>query len=135
MKRLLCQVVTTVLLEIELVLGGIWDVFQVPQVRGVVCRLGYLSYFLIILGIWKLLGDIALAIPRSPRLKEWTYAGIFFNFTSAIASHLAAGLIDVGALLYLIAMIGIMAASWALRPPPANTSWSADQPSREAQFG
>ena len=32
--------VTTALLVFELVLGGVWDVLQVPQVRGVIDRLG-----------------------------------------------------------------------------------------------
>ncbi len=72
---------------------------------------------LLILGVWKLLGAIALVVPRFPRLKEWTYAGVVFNFTGAIASHLAAGLIDVGALIYLTGMLGVASASWALRPP------------------
>lgn len=108
---------TTALLEVELVLGGLWDVFRVHHVRDVVDRLGYPGYFLLILGVWKLLGAVALIVPRFPRLKEWTYAGVVFNFTGAIASHLAAGLIDVGALVYLTVMLGVTAASWALRPP------------------
>ena len=72
-------------------LESIWDVLRVPHVREVIHQLGYPSYFLIILGIWKLLGAVALAIPRFPRLKEWTYAGVIFNFTGAIASHCIAG--------------------------------------------
>lgn len=113
---------TTVLLEIELILGGMWDVFRVHQVRDVVDRLGYPVYFLLILGTWKLLGAVALVIPRFPRLKEWTYAGVVFNFTGAIASHFAAGLIDVGALIYLTVMLVVTAASWTLRPPSRRTS-------------
>ena len=69
-----------------------------------------------ILGVWKLLGGVALVIPRFPRLKEWAYAGVAFNFTGAIASHLASGLIEVGALVYLSVMMGVAVASWALRP-------------------
>ena len=108
---------TTALLEFEMVLGGVWDVLRVTHVRAVVGQLGYPAYFLTILGIWKLLGAVALVILRFPRLKEWAYAGAVFNFTCAIASHLAARLIEVGALVYLTAMLGITAASWALRPP------------------
>jgi uncharacterized membrane protein YphA (DoxX/SURF4 family) len=107
----------TALLEIELVLGGVWDVFRVHQVRDVVDRFGYPTYFLLILGVWKLLGAIVLVVPRFPRLKEWTYAGAVFNFTGAIASHLAAGQIDVGPLVYLTVMLGVASACWALRPP------------------
>lgn len=109
--------VATALLEFELVLGGIWDVLQLPQARGVVVRLGYPGYFLVILGTWKLLGAVALAVPRFPRLKEWAYAGVVFDFTGAIASQLASRQIDVGPLIYLIAMLGVTAASWSLRPP------------------
>lgn len=124
-RRTIAYWIATALLEFEFVLGGIWDVLRVQHVRDAVDRLGYPEYFLTLLGIWKLLGAIALIIPRFPRLKEWTYAGAIFNFTSAIASHLASGFIDVGALIYLVVMTGITFASWALRPPsrryfPAN---------------
>jgi hypothetical protein len=50
--------VTTALLALELVLGGVWDVLRVPQVRVMIERLGYPAYFLVILGVWKLLGAV-----------------------------------------------------------------------------
>jgi uncharacterized membrane protein YphA (DoxX/SURF4 family) len=109
--------VTTALVVFELALGGAWDVLRVPQVRGLIERLGYPQYFLVILGTWKLLGAVALVIPRFPRLKEWAYAGVIFDLTGAIASLLFAGLIDVGTLAYPILMTGVAVASWALRPP------------------
>ena len=109
--------VTTALVVFELALGGVWDVLRVPQVRGLIERLGYPSYFLIILGIWKLLGAIALVIPKFPRLKEWAYAGVIFDLTGAVASLFSAGLIGLGTMAYPIFMIGVAVASWALRPP------------------
>ena len=115
--RLIAYWVTTALVVFELVLGGVWDILRVPQVRGLIERLGYPQYFLVILGIWKLLGAVALVIPRFPRLKEWAYAGVLFDLTGAIASLLAAGLMDAGTIAYPIVMTGIAAASWALRPP------------------
>ena len=108
--------ITTALLVVELVLGGVWDVLRVPQVRGLIERLGYPPYFLVILGIWKLLGAVALVIPRFPRLKEWAYAGVVFDLTGAVASLLASGLMDAGAMAYPIIMTGVALASWALRP-------------------
>ena len=108
--------VTTALVVFELALGGVWDILRVPQVRGLIERLGYPSYFLIILGIWKLLGAVALVIPRFPRLKEWAYAGVLFDLTGAIVSLLASGLIDAGTMAYPIVMTGVAVASWALRP-------------------
>ena len=110
--------VTTALVVFELALGGVWDILRVPQVRGLIeQRLGYPLYFLTILGIWKLLGSIALVIPRFPRLKEWAYAGVFFDLTGAVSSQLASGLIDAGTMAYPIVMTGVAVASWALRPP------------------
>jgi uncharacterized membrane protein YphA (DoxX/SURF4 family) len=109
--------VTTALVVFELALGGVWDILRVPQVRGLIERLGYPSYFLVILGIWKLLGAVALVIPRFPRLKEWAYAGVLFDLTGAVASLLASRLSDAGTLAYPILMTGVAVASWALRPP------------------
>lgn len=116
-RRTIAYWVTTALVVFELVLGGVWDILRVPQVRGVIERLGYPSYFLVILGTWKLLGAVALVIPRFPRLKEWAYAGVFFDLTGAVASLLASGLIDAGTIAYPIAMTGVAVMSWALRPP------------------
>ena len=113
--------VTTALLALELGLGGIWDVFRVPQVRGIIDRLGYPGYFLVILGVWKLLGAVAVIIPRYPRLKEWAYAGIVFNLTGALASNVVSGVTDTGTLVYLVLMMGVTAASWALRPASRRT--------------
>ena len=109
--------VATALIVFELAMGGAWDVLRVPQVRGLIEHLGYPPYFLVILGTWKLLGAVALVIPRFPRLKEWAYAGVFFDLTGAVASLFASGLINVGAMAYPILMIGVAVASWALRPP------------------
>ena len=109
--------VTTALVVFELALGGVWDILRVPQVRDLIERLGYPQYLLVILGIWKLLGAVALVIPRFPRLKEWAYAGVVFDLTGAVASLLASGLVDAGTLAYPITMTGVAVTSWALRPP------------------
>jgi hypothetical protein len=59
-----------------------------PGVEGIQ-HLGYPVYFLTILGIWKILGVVALLIPKYPLLKEWAYAGFFFIMSGAIVSHIA----------------------------------------------
>lgn len=116
-RHIIAYWVTTALVVFELVLGGVWDIMRVPQVRGLIERLGYPPYFLVILGIWKLLGAVALVIPGFPRLKEWAYAGVIFDLTGAVASLLASGFIDAGTLAYPIVMTGVAVASGALRPP------------------
>lgn len=105
----------TLLVTAELGAGGIWDVLRIPLVRDVVGHLGYPSYFLVILGVWKLLGAVALLAPRFPLLKEWAYAGVVFTDTGAIASHLVRGY-ALGELAVLIPLLALTIASWALRP-------------------
>jgi uncharacterized membrane protein YphA (DoxX/SURF4 family) len=114
--RTIAYWITTVLLAAELAVGGVWDVLQIPYVRGVMERLGYPDYFLIILGVWKLPGAVVLLAPRFPRLKEWAYAGLVFTYTGAVASHLAVG-DGAETLVAPIIFTGLTAASWALRPP------------------
>lgn len=108
--------ITTLLVAAELALGGAWDLLRTPYVRAVMDHLGYPSYVLVLLGVWKVLGAAALLVPRFPRLKEWAYAGAFFQYTGAIASHLAVG-DRTPTLVYLVVQLGLLAASWALRPP------------------
>ena len=59
------------------------------------CMFSDTLYFLTIIGVWKVLGAIAILVPGFARLKEWAYAGIFFDVTGAAASHWAVG--DYGA--------------------------------------
>ena len=80
---------------------------------------GYPVYLFTILGVWKLLGVIALLVPGFPRLKEWAYAGFFFDLTGAAVWFIArGGYPDPGNVNWLpIILIPILLASWALRPP------------------
>ena len=116
-RQMIAYWASTALVIFELVLGGVWDILRVPQARVLIEHLGYPTYFLIILGIWKLLGAVALVIPKFPRLKEWAYAGVIFDLTGAVASLFASGLVTVGTTAYPVFMIGAAFASWALRPP------------------
>lgn len=100
----------------ELGVGGGWDIARLRFVRDLVVHLGYPSYFLVLLGTWKVLAAIALAAPGFPLLKEWAYAGAFFTYTGAIASHLTTGY-DRGEVVLLIILTAATVASWALRPP------------------
>jgi uncharacterized membrane protein YphA (DoxX/SURF4 family) len=108
--------VTTTLVATELALGGVLDILRIPYVLAIIEHLGYPSYFLVIMGVWKVLGAVALLVPRFPRLKEWAYAGAVFTYTGAVASHIAVG-DGAGTLVAPIIFAGLTAASWALRPP------------------
>ncbi len=110
----------TIPVAAELGLGGIWDIARLPFVRDLVTHLGYPSYFLVLLGSWKVLGAIALLVPGRPVLKEWAYAGAFFTYTGAIVSHLTTGY-DLGEVGLLAVMTALTVLSWALRPPRRRT--------------
>ena len=107
--------VTTVFLAFNIFSGGIAELARLPgNVEGTVF-LGYPVYLLTIIGTWKVLGTIALLVPRFPRLKEWAYAGIFFNMTSAAISHAVSG--DAAWHMFYTGFLAIVTiASWALRP-------------------
>jgi hypothetical protein len=98
--------------------GGVADLMHQPGVVAGMARLGYPVYFSTILGSWKVLGALALIAPRLPRLKEWAYAGAFFDFTGAAASHAAC--VDYGRygfhILVTLLFAAFTLASWALRP-------------------
>jgi len=111
--------ITTILIAFFIGSGGgaqMWQYHANPH--GVVPVLGYPLYFFAILGFWKVLGAIAILVPRFPRLKEWAYAGIFFDLTGAAASWAAVG--GPGEAFHILAPLiiaGFTVASWALRPP------------------
>jgi len=111
---------TTVLVAFFIGVGGATQVAQyLGKPHSVVPVLGYPMYFFAILGFWKVLGAIAILVPRFPRLKEWAYAGIFFDLTGAAASVAAVGGYGVYAFHIVAPLIitGFTVASWALRPP------------------
>jgi hypothetical protein len=110
---------TTILVAFPIGSGGVVQMGQFhANPHGVVPVLGYPTYFFAILGFWKVLGAIAIVVPGFPRLKEWAYAGIFFDLTGAAASCALAG--GYGAYgFHVIApliLTAFMVASWALRP-------------------
>ena len=110
--------ITTILVAVPIGSGGAAQVAHLQQnVDGFVRVLGYPLYFVTVLGIWKVLGAIAILVPRFPRLKEWAYAGIIFDLTGAAASWAAVG--GPGEAFHIIAPLiiaGFAVASWALRP-------------------
>jgi hypothetical protein len=106
---------TTGLLALGGVSGGTAQLVRAPaNVEGIVA-LGYPVYLLTILGTWKVLGAAVLLAPGLPRVKEWAYAGLFFVFTGAAASHLACHDAAWHAITTLMLAV-ITVASWALRP-------------------
>ena len=85
-----------------------------PGVYGIT-HLGYPIYFLTILGIWKILGVVAVLIPKFPLLKEWAYAGFFFVMSGAIFSHIAVA-DSMSEILPSLLLLILTVVSWYFRP-------------------
>lgn len=83
--------IATVWLSLGMVSTGIVQIIQMDEEVKKMNELGYPVYFLTIIGVWKILGVIAVLLPRIPLVKEWAYAGFFFLMTGAIFTHIAVG--------------------------------------------
>ena len=106
--------VTTALTAFVFLSGGATDLVRPDFLMEGMNHLGYPTYFVLILGVWKILGGIVVLVPRLPILKEWAYAGMVFDLTGAAASHAAVG--ETGKIAAPLIITGIVMASWALRP-------------------
>ena len=107
--------ITTAILATECVVGGVLGALRLPPFIDIATDLGYPAYFMTILGIWYISAGLVLLAPRVPRLKEWAYAGLIFNYTGAAASHIwvGDGFDKLAGPLFFLALT---AASWAVRP-------------------
>jgi hypothetical protein len=105
----------TTLLVLGLLSGGIAEVMQRPDNVEGMLRLGYPMYFGIIIGLWKIAGSVAILAPGFGRLKEWAYAGVFFNMTGAAASHAIVGE-PAWHVAVTLGFAALAVVSWATRP-------------------
>jgi len=106
---------STGLLCLDFLAGGAFQIARSPQAVEGFAHLGYPAYFVAFLGVWKILGALALLVPGFPRLKEWAYAGIFFDVSAAVVSVIAVG-DGFGPALLPFAFVVLTLTSWALRP-------------------
>lgn len=107
--------IATIWLSLGMFSTGIVQLMQFEEGIEGTLRLGYPAYFLILLGVWKLLGVVAVLLPKLPLLKEWAYAGFFFSMSGAIYSHLAVG-DPVGELIPPSLLLVLTILSWYFRP-------------------
>lgn len=83
--------IATVWLSLGMTSTGIVQIIHQQEEAEMFRRLGYPDYLATLLGVWKLLGVVAVLVPRFPLVKEWAYAGFFFAMSGAIVSHAAVG--------------------------------------------
>ena len=115
-RQLIWYWIITAILSFCIFFGGL---AQAVQAKGVVQGfkpLGYPTYFISLIGVWKVLGVIAILIPKFPLLKEWAYAGLFFAMTGAVISHIASDDVKVQIIAPIVLAV-FTVLSWYLRPP------------------
>lgn len=110
--------IATIWLALGMLSTGVVQLLKAKEGQGgvdMITHLGYPIYLVTIIGIWKIMGVVAILIPKFPLLKEWAYAGFFFIMSGAIFSHIASGdavTESIPSLLLLILTI----TSWYFRP-------------------
>ena len=84
--------ISTALFAFMMLGSAIPDVLSSPvAVKGMHEGLGYPVFFIPFIGVAKVLGVIAILVPRFSKLKEWAYAGLFFDLIGATYSIIAVG--------------------------------------------
>ncbi|WP_298733391.1 DoxX family protein [uncultured Chitinophaga sp.] len=105
----------TIWMCLGMVSSAIVQLLQVKDEVDTITQLGYPVYFMTIIGTWKLLGVIAVLIPKRPLLKEWAYAGFFFTMSGAVISHIASG--DPFSKTFpSVLLLALTVISWYFRP-------------------
>ena len=110
--------VATIWLTLGMVSTGAVQLLKAKEGQGgvdMITHLGYPVYLLTLLGVWKILGVIAVLIPKFPLLKEWAYAGFFFIMSGAIFSHIAVG-DSITEILPALLLLILTVVSWYFRP-------------------
>ena len=107
--------IATVWLSLGMLSSAIVQLLRVADAVQSVTHLGYPSYLLTILGIWKILGVGAILAPRLPLVKEWAYAGFFFVTSGALISHIVMG-DGFGEIFPAILLGALTVVSWYFRP-------------------
>lgn len=108
--------IATVWLALGMFSTGIVQLFKLqPEAIEQVTHLGYPAYLLTILGVWKILGVVAVLIPKFPLVKEWAYAGFFFAMSGAAISHIVMG-DSFGEIFPPVLLLTLTVVSWYFRP-------------------
>ena len=107
--------ISTIWLALGMLSTGAVQLFKLKADVDQITHLGYPVYLLTILGVWKIVGVVAVLIPKFPRLKEWAYAGFFFAMSGAAISHIVSG-DSVKEIFPSLLLLILTVVSWYFRP-------------------
>lgn len=115
--------ISTLWLALGMTSTGIVQLMHHRSEVDLMHQLGYPVYFLTMIGAWKILGVIAILVPKFPLVKEWAYAGFFIAMSGAVYSHIAVGN-GFKELFGPLLLIVLTITSWYLRPAGRRTNFS-----------
>jgi hypothetical protein len=107
--------VSTIWLALGMTSTGIVQLIRMEEEVNNFSGLGYPVYLMTIIGFWKILGVVAVLVPKFHLVKEWAYAGFFFAMSGAIISHLISGHGATGIFGPVLLLI-LTVVSWYFRP-------------------
>ena len=108
--KIIFWITTTIIFLFEGVLVAFTS--QTEFAKEGIRHLGYPDYFGAMFAVFKVVGTLALIIPKVPsRIKEWTYAGFGIDFISAFVSIMIVDGFGFGAILPLI-FLGLLVGSY-----------------------
>jgi hypothetical protein len=83
--------VFTGLFAAAMIFTSISQVMGTKEAADIFKQMQFPEYLMRFIGIAKLLGVVAVLYPGFPRLKEWAYAGLFFDLAGVLYGSLALG--------------------------------------------
>lgn len=111
-NKIIFWVVTTILILWEAVMPLGTVLFAPQYVNAGTKPLGYPDYFAYTLIYSKVLGVIAISLPKiQGRVKEWAYAGLGFSLIYAFISHACVDK-NVGFMLMPVVVLGLLIVSY-----------------------
>ena len=108
--------IATIWLALGMVATGAVQLLKAKEGQGgadMIAHLSYPVYLLTFLGICKILGVVALLIPKFPLLKEWAYAGFAIDFIAAFVSITIIDGVKLITLFPLVALIILITSYWS----------------------
>lgn len=105
--------VFTILFGGFMILSAIPNIMlEAENVKILSDMMGYPRYIIPFLGVAKVLGILAIVLPISPRIKEWAYAGLFFDLIGATYSGIAVAGGFMAPMLYMVLLLVLLFLSY-----------------------
>jgi hypothetical protein len=116
--------ITTVLFAGFMIFSAVPSIIGSADAVQFIMHLGYPEYFIPFLGVAKVLGSIAILVPAFRKIKEWAYAGLFFDLMAAVYSVVAVDGFNSG-ILFIVVLMAVAITSYVLNESVHGSAYAA----------